>query len=70
MGVSVAMGIFQERMSRILSDIEYVIVYMDDIIIIGLGTLVGQLKDIKKVLTRLQEYGMQVNPTKSSWAKD
>eukprot|EP00957_Ditylum_brightwellii_P174520 13288162-Ditylum_brightwellii.AAC.1 len=35
MGVSVATDIFQERMSRILSDIECVIVYMDDIIIIG-----------------------------------
>eukprot|EP00957_Ditylum_brightwellii_P170139 12951418-Ditylum_brightwellii.AAC.1 len=59
MGVSVAMDIFQERMLRILLDNECVIVYMDDIIIIGSGTLVEHLKDVEKVLIRLQEYGMQ-----------
>eukprot|EP00957_Ditylum_brightwellii_P105333 8030150-Ditylum_brightwellii.AAC.1 len=70
MGVSVVTDIFQERMSHILSDIECIIVYMDDIIIISLDTLVEHLKDVEKVLIRLQDYGMQVNPSKSSWAKD
>eukprot|EP00957_Ditylum_brightwellii_P012499 944871-Ditylum_brightwellii.AAC.1 len=53
MGVSVATDICQERMSRILLGIECVSVYMDDIIIIGSGTLAEHLKDVKKVLTRL-----------------
>eukprot|EP00957_Ditylum_brightwellii_P003279 248837-Ditylum_brightwellii.AAC.1 len=43
---------------------------MDDIIIIGSGMLAEHLKDIKKVFIRLRKYGMQVNPAKSSWAKD
>eukprot|EP00957_Ditylum_brightwellii_P180348 13738988-Ditylum_brightwellii.AAC.1 len=43
---------------------------MDDIIIIGLGTFAERLNDVEKVLIRLREYGIQVNPTKSSWAKD
>eukprot|EP00957_Ditylum_brightwellii_P087984 6700392-Ditylum_brightwellii.AAC.1 len=43
---------------------------MDDIIIISSGTLAEHLKDVKKVLIRLREYEMQVNPAKSSWAKD
>eukprot|EP00957_Ditylum_brightwellii_P030391 2301728-Ditylum_brightwellii.AAC.1 len=70
MGVSIATDIVQECMLRILSDIECIIVYIDDIIIIGLGTLAEHLKEVNKILIRLQEYGMQVNPTKSSWAKD
>eukprot|EP00957_Ditylum_brightwellii_P202538 15330586-Ditylum_brightwellii.AAC.1 len=65
-----AEGVFQECMPRILLDIECIIIYMDDIIIIGLGTLAEHLKDMEKVLIRLQEYGMQVYPAKSSWAKD
>eukprot|EP00957_Ditylum_brightwellii_P063973 4852968-Ditylum_brightwellii.AAC.1 len=35
-------------MSHIFLDIECVIVYMDDIIIIGSGTLAKHLKDIEK----------------------
>eukprot|EP00957_Ditylum_brightwellii_P160699 12234367-Ditylum_brightwellii.AAC.1 len=53
MRVSVATDIFQERMSRILLDIEYMIVYMDDIIIIGSGTFAEHLKEVEKVLIRL-----------------
>eukprot|EP00957_Ditylum_brightwellii_P063148 4793446-Ditylum_brightwellii.AAC.1 len=48
MGVSIATNIFQECMSHILSDIECLIVYMDDIIIIGLGMLAQHLKDVEK----------------------
>eukprot|EP00957_Ditylum_brightwellii_P182012 13866565-Ditylum_brightwellii.AAC.1 len=43
---------------------------MDDIIIIGSGVLAEHLKDVEKVLIRLREYWMQVNPAKLSWAKD
>eukprot|EP00957_Ditylum_brightwellii_P143453 10928985-Ditylum_brightwellii.AAC.1 len=65
MGVSIATDIFQERMSRILSDIPCAIVYMDDIIIVGSGLLEEHLKDVAQVLKKIQEYGMQINPNKS-----
>mmetsp|Transcript_27157 Transcript_27157/g.39950 ORF Transcript_27157/g.39950 Transcript_27157/m.39950 type:complete len:553 (-) Transcript_27157:1456-3114(-) len=70
MGVSVAMNIFQERMSRILSDIPCAIVYMDNIIVVGSGSLEEHLKDVAQVLKRMREYGMHINPNKSAWAKD
>eukprot|EP00957_Ditylum_brightwellii_P077933 5923335-Ditylum_brightwellii.AAC.1 len=57
-------------MSRILSDIPCAIVYMDNIIVVGLGLLEEHLKDVAQVLKRMQEYGMQINPNKSAWAKD
>eukprot|EP00957_Ditylum_brightwellii_P190514 14501461-Ditylum_brightwellii.AAC.1 len=57
-------------MSRILSDIPCATVYMDDIIVVGSGLLEDHLKDIAQVLKRMREYGMQINPNKSAWARD
>ena len=43
---------------------------MNDIIIIGDGTFEIHMKDIKEALGRLVDKGLQINPDKSSWAKD
>ena len=53
-----------------MADLEKVFVYMDDIIIIGDGTFEIHMEDVKEVLERLVHKGLQINPDKSSWAKD
>ena len=43
---------------------------MDDINIIGDGTFEICMKNVNEVLERLVDKGLQINPDKSSWAKD
>ena len=70
MGLAVSADVIQEAMGKLIADLEKVFVYMDDIIIIGEGTFEIQMKDVKEVLERLVDKGLQINPDKSSWAKD
>ena len=51
---------------------QMLLVYTDDIIIIGDGTFEIHMKDVKEVLEieRLVDKGLQINPDKSSWARD
>ena len=48
---------------------ESVIVYMDDLLIIGTKSYEEYLQQVDQVLTRLESKQMQVNPDKSFWAK-
>ena len=43
---------------------------MDDITIIGDGTFETHMKNVREVLERLVDKGLQINPDKSSWAMD
>ena len=70
MGVVVATDIFQSRLLNLLGDLEYVVVYLDDIMIIGNGTFEEHLHQIEVVLTRLLNVGIQVNPLKSYWFQE
>ena len=70
MGVVVATDIFQSRLLDLLGDLEYVVVYLDDIMIIGNGTFEEHLHQVEVVLTRLLNAGMQVNPLKSFWFQE
>ena len=62
-----ATDIFQSRLGELLGGLPFVVVYLDDILIIGNGTFEEHLKQIETVLRRLLEAGMQVNPLKSFW---
>jgi hypothetical protein len=66
-GIKVATDIFQERMGVLFLDMKVVIVYMDDIIILGYSDFETHLKDVEEVLRRLQTTGFQVNPDKCIW---
>jgi hypothetical protein len=66
-GVKAATDIFQEYMGVLFLDMAMVIVYMDDIIIIGYEDSDTHLIDIEEFLKRLQEAGLQVNPEKFIW---
>ena len=67
MGIIVATDIFQARMNELLGDLPHVIVFLDDILIIGNGSFDDHLEKVEMVLKRLLKAGMQVNPLKSFW---
>ena len=66
MGILVVADIFQEAMGDLFLNLESVIVYIDDIIVLGNSSIEDHLKDVTEVLKRLSNKGMQVNSTKSS----
>ena len=70
MGVIVATDIFQARLGDLLGDLEHVVVFLDDILVIGNGTFEEHLKQVETVLKRLLDAGMQVNPLKSFWFQE
>ena len=69
MGIKVASDVFQEGMGELFADMEEVVVYIDDILVIGTGSYEEHLSIVNEVLRRLKEQGMQVNAEKSSWAQ-
>ena len=69
MGLKIASDVFQEAMGELFNDMEEVIVYIDDILVIGTDSYKKHLAVVQEVLTRLEDKGMQVNADKSSWAK-
>ena len=68
MGVKVASDVFQAAMAELFNDLNGVIVYIDDIIILGTEDYEDHVKIVSEVLRRLEYQGMQVNPLKSFWA--
>jgi hypothetical protein len=56
-GIKVAIDIFQVCMGVLFLDMAMVIVYMDDIIILGYLDFDEHLIDVEEVLKRLQEVG-------------
>jgi hypothetical protein len=70
MGISNAPDIFQSIMMRLLGDLEFVHVYMDDILITSNGTFTDHMSKLKTVLSRLQQAGFRANVRKCSFAAD
>ena len=58
MGLKIALDVFQEAMGELFADMENVVVYIDDILIIGTGTFEEHLATVEEVLKRLNEKGM------------
>ena len=65
MGLCNAPDIFQERMSTLFADLEFVRAYIDDLLVITKGTWEDHLKRLDEVLKRLQQAGLKVNAKKS-----
>ena len=69
MGIACAPDIFQNEMSTLMEELEYVRVYLDDLLVISKGTYEDHLQKLKKVLTKLMEAGLKVNLPKSHLAQ-
>jgi transposase InsO family protein len=65
MGLCNSPDIFQEKMSELMYDLEYVRTYLDDILCITNSTWEDHLNKLDKVLTRLEKAGLKVNARKS-----
>ena len=70
MGIMNSPDIFQAIISDIMSGLEFVRAYIDDILIISNGTYKDHLAKIAQVFARLQNAGFRVNLRKSSFAID
>ena len=68
MGVKVAVDVFQEVMTELFSDLDYVRVYLDDILIIDNGTLEDRMQKVNVCLERLEKAGFKANVQKSLFA--
>ena len=69
MGLCNSPDIFQEGMSELMADLEYVRVYIDDLLCITSGDFSDHLQKLDEVLTRLGEAGLKVNAKKSFFAR-
>jgi Reverse transcriptase (RNA-dependent DNA polymerase) len=70
MGLCNSPDIFQEKMSCLMVDLEYVRAYIDDLLIITKVTYLVHLQKLATVLTRLQQAGLKVNANKSWFTQE
>ena len=69
MGLCNSPDIFQEGMSELMANLEYVRVYIDDLLCLTSGDFSDHLQKLDEVLTRLGEAGLKVNAKKSFFAR-
>jgi Reverse transcriptase (RNA-dependent DNA polymerase) len=70
MGLCNSPDIFQEKMSTLMQDLEYVRAYIDDLLIITHGSFGEHIDKLKVVLGRLRDAGLKVNAKKSFFARE
>ena len=69
MGLCNSPDIFQEKMSTLMEDLEYVRTYIDDLLVITKGDFTDHLEKLDEVLARLSEAGLKVNAVKSAFGQ-
>ncbi len=67
MGFGGSADIFQAQIMDLMASLEFVRVYMDDLLIITRRTLDEHLQRMETMLTRLCDAGLKVNAAKSSF---
>ena len=72
MGIATSPDIFQKAMNDIFGDLDYVLVYLDDILILSKDedSFEDHLNKIKTVFSRLHKMGMKVNLLKTEFFKN
>ena len=63
MGLSVSVDVFQREMTKLFYGLEYVLVYIGDILVVTKGIYDDHLKKLKVVLSRSQEIIFLYNPS-------
>ena len=71
MGIATSPHIFQKTMNDIFGDLEYVLVYLDDFLILSndQDTFKDHLQKVKTVFSRLHKMDMKVNLLKNEFFK-
>jgi len=69
MGLCNSPDIFQEKMSELMAGLEFVKVYLDDLLTLTKGDFEDHLSCLEKVLDRISMAGLKVNAKKSFFAR-
>ena len=69
MGLCNSPDIFQEKMSELMQDLDFVRTYIDDLLVLTKGSYEEHLEKLEHVLVRLQQAGLKVNAKKSFFAQ-
>lgn len=69
MGLCNSPDIFQEHMSNLMRDLDYVSAYLDDVAILSSNDWNDHLHKVDQVLERLQKAGLKVNALKSFFGR-
>jgi Reverse transcriptase (RNA-dependent DNA polymerase) len=67
MGIKIAPDVFQNVMSKLTQDLDYVKTYLDDLLILTNSSFADHLTKLEMVLARLSTTGMRVNASKSTF---
>ena len=67
MGVAGSPDIFQSKMSELMAALEFVRMYLDDLLIISKASLSDHLEKLRMVFTRLQGAWLKINADKSKF---
>jgi Reverse transcriptase (RNA-dependent DNA polymerase) len=67
MGIKIAPDVFQNVMSKLTQDLEYVKTYLDDLLFLTNCSFADHLTKLEMVLARLSTAGMRVNASKSKF---
>jgi hypothetical protein len=70
MGLSNSPDIFQEKMSTLFGDLEYVRTYINDLLITTMSNWDDHLRHLDIVFHHLQQAGLKVNVKKSFFGRD
>ena len=70
MGIAGSPDIFQEKMSRLMEDLEYVRTYLDDLLVLTKSTFEDHLAKLEVVLQKLHKAGLCINANKSTFCTD
>ena len=70
MGLCNSPDIFQEKMSNLMLELEYVRAYIDDLLVTTKGSFTDHLVKLEAVLAKMEEAGLKVNATKSFFARE
>ena len=69
MGLCNSPDIFQEKMSTLMGDLEFVRTYIDDLLVTTMSTWEDHLECLEMVFQRLTDAGLKVNAKKSFFGR-
>ena len=68
MGLATATDHFQHKMSKLMQDLEFVRVYLDDLLIVSNNGFTNHISKLRQVFTKLREANLKINGPKCDFA--
>ena len=64
MGLSISADVFQREMTKLFDGLDFVMVYIDDILVVTKGDYDNHLNKLRTVLQKMLDKGMQLEAKK------